>query len=117
MEDKIINSLDIEIKYPCGQHSTHGCGLDFNPPKYKEDCYFYEEAKDMGATIRYRYCCAQSEIEWGYCPCEKCDKYISNTEASKIIRNYVEKRTEKNVCQGLGSDYCMSECEISCPYR
>jgi len=45
----------------------------------------------MGATIRY---CTQSEIEWGYCPCEKCDKYISNAEASKIIREYIEKRTE-----------------------
>lgn len=112
-----MNSNDnTEIKYPCGQYQTCGCGLDFNQPKYKEDCYFYGETKDMGAIIRY---CTQSEIEWGYCPCEKCDKYISNTEASKIIRKYVEKRTEekKTVCYGLGSDYCTSECENVCPYR
>lgn len=82
LEDAVYNSLLNEkpIKYPCG--------LVFNSSKYKEDCYFYEETKDMGATIRY---CTQSEIEWGYCPCEKCDKYISNEEASKIIREYLEK--------------------------
>lgn len=72
----------------------YGCGLDdFSRPKYKEDCYFYKETKDMGATIRY---CTQGEIEWGYCPCEKCDKYLSNAEASKIIREYVEKGRKQN---------------------
>ena len=87
-----MNSNDnTEIKYPCGQYRTCGCGLDPDQPKYKEDCYFYEETHDMGAIIRY---CTQSKIEWCYCPCEKCDKYISNAEASKIIREYIEKRTE-----------------------
>ena len=95
LEDDVHNSHTnekpedfTEIKYPCGRYQNDGCGLDFNPPKYKEDCYFYGETKDMGAIIRY---CTQSEIEWGYCPCEKCDKYISNAEASKIIRKYIEK--------------------------
>lgn len=90
MEDKMIDSLNTEIKYTCEPYRIYGCGLDFNTPKYKEDCYFYGETKDMNATIRY---CSQSEIEWGYCPCEKCDKYISNIEASQIIRKYIEKRT------------------------
>lgn len=95
LEDAVCNSRtnkkhedSTEIKYPCGQYRTYGCGLDFNPPKYKEDCYFYRETKDMGASIRY---CTWSEIKWGYCPCEKCDKYISDVEANKIIRKYVEK--------------------------
>ena len=135
LEDAVHNSRtnkktedSIEPKYTCEPYMIYGCGLDFNRPKYKEDCYFYEETKDMGATIRY---CTQSKIKWGYCPCEGCDKYISNAEASKIIRNCVEKRTEerknaeqsaktntkKSVCYGLGSDYCMSECENVCPYR
>ena len=98
LEDAVYNSLAnkkpedyTEIKYPCGRYRTYGCGPDLNQSKYKEDCYFYEETKDMSATIRY---CTQSEIQWGYCPCEKCDKYISNAEASKIIREYIEKRTE-----------------------
>ena len=73
---------------------TYGCGLDFSTPKYKEDCYFYEEAHDMGATIRY--CTQPEEIKWGYCPCEGCDKYLSNKEVSKIIREYVEKGGSKN---------------------
>lgn len=92
MEDKLIDSLIKEIKYPCGQYRTYGCGLDLNSPKYKVDCYFYGETQDMGATIVY---CTQSEIAWGYCPCDKCGKYISNAEASKIIRTYVEERTKK----------------------
>lgn len=95
LEDAVYNSLtskkpddSTELKYPCGPYRTYGCGLNFNPLKYKEDCYFYEETKDMNATIRY---CTQSEIKWGYCPCEKCDKYISNAEAREIIREYIEK--------------------------
>lgn len=96
LEDAVYNSLANKnpIKYPCGPYRNYGCGLDFNQPKLKADCYFYEETHDMGATIMY--CCAQSEIQWGYCPCEKCDKYISNAEASKIIREYVEKRGKPN---------------------
>lgn len=90
LEDAVYNSLESKksIKYPCGQYQTCGCGLDFNQPKYKEDCYFYGETKDMGATIRY---CALSEIKWGYCPCEGCDKYLSNIEANMIIRKCIEK--------------------------
>jgi len=88
MEDKIINSLNTEIKYPCEPYPTYGCGLDFNQPKYKEDCYFYGEEKDMGAIIRY---CSHSEIKWGCCPCEGCDKYISNIEARKYIEDVIRK--------------------------
>lgn len=95
LEDAVYNALANKnpIKYPYGQYQTYGCGLDFNQPKYKEDCYFYGETHDMGATIRY---CTQGEIQWGHCQCEKCDKYISNAEASKIIREYVEKRGKPN---------------------
>jgi hypothetical protein len=99
LEDAVHNSRtnkkpedSTEIKYPCYPYQTYGCGLDFNQPKYKEDCYFYGETIDMGAIIRY---CTQSEkIEWGYCRCEGCDKYISNVEANKIIRKYIRKRRE-----------------------
>ena len=98
LEDAVYNSFanrkpedSTEIKYPCRRYRTYDCGLDLNQPRYKEDCYYYGETKDMGAIIRY---CTQSEIEWGYCPCEECDKYISNAEASKIIREYIGKRTE-----------------------
>lgn len=94
-EDAVYNSHtnkkpkdSTEIKYMCEPYLTYGCGLDFNQPRYKEDCYFYRETKDMGATIRY---CTQSKIKWGYCPCEKCDKYISNIDADKIIRKHIEE--------------------------
>ena len=97
LEDAVYNSCtnkkpedSIELKYACYPWMPYGCGLDFNPPKYKEDCYFYGETKDMGATIRY---CTQSKIKWGYCPCEGCDKYINNIEANKIIREHIEKMT------------------------
>lgn len=63
------------------------CGCE--PSPYKEDCYFYGEMHDMGATIRY---CSREEIKWGYCPCDKCDKYLSKTGATEIIRKHIEDK-------------------------
>lgn len=58
----------------------YGCGCDF---EYKENCYFYGETHDMGATIRY---CTRKEIKWGDCPCENCHNFLSKSEADKIVR-------------------------------
>lgn len=84
MEDKIIDSLNTKIKYPCEPHPTYGCGLSFEPPKYKEDCYFYGETRDMGAIIRF---CTREKIEWGNCPCEKCDQFLSKEEVDRVARS------------------------------
>ena len=67
--------------YPVGYC---GCGLSFEPPKYKEDCYFYGETHDMGAIIRF---CTREKIEWGYCPCEKCDRFLSKEEVDRVARS------------------------------
>ena len=69
--------------YPVGYY---GCGLSSESPEYKEDCYFYGETHDMGATVRF---CTRGEIEWGHCPCEKCDRFLSKEEADKIIRSSI----------------------------
>lgn len=74
--------------YPVGYC---GCGLSFESPKYKEDCYFYGEEHDMGATIRF---CTREKIEWGYCPCEKCDRFLSKEEADKIVRSNINSERE-----------------------
>ena len=78
------------VPYPC----CWGCGCDFGSSKYKEDCYFYGEIHDMGATIRY---CTQEEIKWGHCPCDKCNHYISKSAADRIIRGKIthEKHAHK----------------------
>lgn len=80
---------NMEPKYKCTPYPTYGCGIDFNSQKYKEDCHFYGETHDMGATIRY---CTRDKIKWGYCPCNQYDKYLSQTDADKIIRKYIESR-------------------------
>ena len=72
--------------YPATSHS-YGCGLNFESSKYKEDCYFYGETRDMGATIRF---CTRGEIEWGHCPCEKCDRFLSKEEVDRVARSLQE---------------------------
>jgi len=64
-----------------------GCGCGLESSKYKEDCYFYGETQDMGAIIRF---CTREEIKWGYCPCEKCDRFLSKEEVDKVARSMQE---------------------------
>lgn len=69
-----------------------GCGLSFESPKYKEDCYFYGETNDMGAIIRF---CTRDKIEWGYCPCEKCEQFLSKEEVDRVARNIFKTEQTK----------------------
>lgn len=56
----------------------------------REDCYFYREDHDMGATIPY---CVYNFEGWGICPCSKeCKHYISGQDAFSIVKEYVDKR-------------------------
>ncbi len=82
--------IDKILKYKSPSYPTtyYMCGLDYASSKYKEDCYFYNETNDMGAKIRF---CTRKEIEWGYCPCEKCDHFLSKEEADIIIRSALNK--------------------------
>ena len=77
--------MEISNKYV--PYQCERCGLEFELSKYRDDCYFYGEEKDMGAIIRY---CTREEIEWGHCPCEKCDKFLSTRDADRIIRKHIE---------------------------
>lgn len=67
------------------------CGCSENFRKEKTDCYFYEEEKDMGATVP---CCSYYG-GYGNCPCENCEKHFSKKDAYKIIRDYIDKKDEK----------------------
>ena len=60
--------------------------------KYKEDCYFYGETHDMGAIIRF---CTREKIEWGHCPCEKCDRFLSKEEVNRVVRSMLEGSNEQ----------------------
>lgn len=55
---------------------------------YKRDCFYYDEAQDMGAPIS-TCCCKINKQGLGWCKCEKCHWYISKTEAKKVVRNYM----------------------------
>ena len=63
-----------------------GCYIENNR---KEDCYFYVEDHDMGATIPW--CCKKHCVIES---CEGCSFYISKSDADKIINEHFEG--EKN---------------------
>lgn len=52
----------------------------------KRDCFFCQDYQDMGATV---YTCDYHK-QYGYCPCEECDKYVSKGTASNFIRDMVD---------------------------
>lgn len=64
-----------------------GCGFE-GTYKYKKDCFFFHEEKDMGATIPT---CGYHSKSLGFCPCENCKKYISKSAAYKIVKAEVDK--------------------------
>lgn len=59
----------------------------------REDCYFYYESKEMGATVPN---CSYANYEYGFCPCSKeCKYHISRTEVHKIIKEFVQSGAYK----------------------
>lgn len=70
----------------------YGCGINYHNGK-REDCYFYHEEKDMGATVP---CCTYFG-GYGNCPCSNdCEKFVGKYDISKIAVEYVDNR--KNKC-------------------
>jgi hypothetical protein len=76
----------------------------------KTNCFNYFEWQDMGACVP----CCSLRSNPGDCPCDKCDKFLSKTDARKIINNYYEKhgnwlkskvrQDETLVCSVCGKD-------------
>lgn len=64
--------------------SFAGCGCPCKT-NYKENCYFYEAVRDMGATIPT--CNYYAKL--GHCPCENCKKYISKSTVFEMVKNKV----------------------------
>lgn len=63
---------------------SHNCisGCGCQPSPYKEECYFYSEEHDMGASIP----CCSFRGGLGNCPCENCKSYLSEQAAYRIVR-------------------------------
>lgn len=61
------------------------CGC-LSEEKVEKDCYFYHEEYHMGGSIDI--CSYHGTL--GKCPCKNCDKYIKQSEASGIVRKYVD---------------------------
>ena len=74
-------------KYRSFAECGYGCGIR-TAPIHKEDCFFFENVQDMGSRIPT---CSYHSQGLGFCPCESCEKYISNSTAYNIIKAEVEK--------------------------
>ena len=81
-----IKLEDIKTDYHVGLEAFL-CGAN-KQPDCKEDCYFYGEDHDMGATIRF---CTYGKIEYGECPCNGCTHYLGKNDSDKIVRKALEK--------------------------
>lgn len=46
----------------------------------KDDCFYCSEEMDMGAIVPN---CSHYE-QFGYCPCDKCNKYIPKSEVRPV---------------------------------
>lgn len=92
MLGRLLEMLEMEIPKPSDYvpmpECFLGCGCSIQP-KERTDCYFYHEEHDMGARIPF---CSYHNGSFGYCPCKDCDKFLSKSEASKVVWEYVSKR-------------------------
>ena len=77
----LVESIVKQVK-----EDSHLLDMDFGhlpkPVKHKTDCYYYWEEQDMGARIPT--CLREKWL--GECPCENCDKYLSNKTIARIAR-------------------------------
>ena len=51
-----------------------------------EECYFYWEDHDMGATIPN---CTYANHDYGVCPCEGCTHILTKSKAREILTQYI----------------------------
>lgn len=58
----------------------------------KRDCYFYFEEHMMEGSIPG---CVYDSYPMGFCPCDKCEHYISQKEVYNLVKNYEKERKEK----------------------
>lgn len=112
MEDQRAEEIWWENEIRSGRDPSKGCGCPmsfpteptyptYNPfallwmlcgrqnPPYKTDCYFCHEERQMGGIIPT---CSYHNKGLGYCPCENCKKYISKTDALKIVKDIVDNQ-------------------------
>ena len=68
------------------------CGYNYiQPTSFEKSCYFYDEDKDMGATIPW--CCYKNKIDPEDCN-KKCKYYFPEQKVFNLIKEMVENRSE-----------------------
>lgn len=77
-----------KLKYDVSVAMKIQCMYDMKRSRYKEDCYFYHEERDMCATIPA--CSYHAQL--GYCPCQDCKKYFPKREVYGMIKKIVDER-------------------------
>lgn len=68
-----------------------GCGCN-DRNEFREDCYNYQEIRDMGAHIPT--CRLESKL--GMCSCEGCRKFVSKEEIQNVIHKYLQNKYAEN---------------------
>lgn len=64
---------------------------DMAKTQSRQNCYWYTEWHDMGATVPQ---CSLEEM--GKCPCKNCDNYLDASEARGVVMKYfLEKKGKK----------------------
>ena len=66
--------------------------------KYKHDCFWLEDLKDMGASLYFCYinrCEGKEIVPIDSCP-EQCKKYIQLDEARSVIRSWQNRDSKEN---------------------
>lgn len=85
-----LNRKPIPEYYPGKYPKDCTCRCGVRSP-YREDCYFYHAEPSMGGCIP----CCSLHTGLGNCPCTNCNKFLSKSDAFKIILNYVNKEACK----------------------
>ena len=67
-----------------------------NIQNHNTDCFFFTNVQDMGANIptcNYHH-------KLGYCPCNKCDNYVSKSKVYEIVYRYLKEKKNQLKRQG-----------------
>ena len=68
--------------YPCNFHDRR--------KKVKEECYWYDEERDMGASVPY----CKKKGTYPLDNCEECRDYIDRRKKLKITVEYADKEED-----------------------
>lgn len=67
-----------------------------NIQNHNTDCFFFTNVQFMGANIPT----CNYHLKLGYCPCNKCDNYVSESKVYEIVYRYLKEKKNQLKRQG-----------------